>query len=219
MSSLDAPALDAQAHAPTAVDAVHMPDATPHWATRVRALHWLVFATVATAVCAVLARDWVDDGGLGKALMRVHTQAGVLVLAFALFRIVSRLAARAPQTHDRRALAGRAAALIHLFFYLALIALPLLGWGYLNAKGKPVLLFGLELPRIVGRDRDLAETLQSLHTTLAWVFLAIVGLHVLGALWHHFMAKDDVLRSMLRPRKTPAPATSLPTPPVDEVIE
>jgi len=219
MSSLDAPARAVEAQPPAAVDAVSLPDATPRWATRVRALHWLVFATVAIAVCAVLAREWVDDGGLGKSLMRVHTQAGVLVLAFALLRIASRLAARAPRTHDRRALAGRAAALIHLFFYLALIALPLLGWGYLNAKGKPVLLLGLELPRIVGRDRDLAETLQSLHTTLAWTFLAIVGVHVLGALWHHFVAKDDVLRSMLRPAKAPAPAASPSTPPVHEVIE
>lgn len=191
----------------------------PRWSARVRALHWIVFATVVVAVCAVLSREWVDDGGLGKSLMRVHTQAGVLVLLFAVFRIVSRLGAPAPQTHDRRALAGRAAALIHLFFYLALVALPLLGWGYLNAKGKPVALFGLELPRIVGRDRDLAETLQSLHTTLAWIFLAILALHVLGALWHHFMAKDDVLRAMLRRAKTPAPSVSPPPSPVDEVIE
>ena len=59
--------------------------------------------------------------------------------------------------------------------------------------------------------------------TLAWVFLAILALHVLGALWHHFMAKDDVLRSMLRRAKAPAPAASLPPSPppstVDEVIE
>lgn len=191
----------------------------PRWSARVRALHWIVFATVAVAVCAILSREWVEDGGLGKSLMRVHTQAGVLVLLLAAFRIVSRLGAKAPQTHDRRALSGRAAALIHLFFYLTLIALPLLGWGYLNAKGKPVALFGVELPRIVGRDRDLAETLQSLHTTLAWAFLAILGLHVLGALWHHFMAKDDVLRSMLRRGKAPAPPVSRPTPPIDEVIE
>lgn len=214
MSSLDAAARDA---------APFPPAGTPRWATRVRALHWIVFATVAVAVCAVLSREWVDDGGVGKSLMRVHTQAGVLVLLFAAFRIVSRLGAKAPQTHDRRALAGRAAALIHLFFYLALVALPLLGWGYLNAKGKPVALFGMELPRVVGRNRDLAETLQSLHTTLAWIFLAILALHVLGALWHHFMAKDDVLRSMLRRGKAPPPAASLPPSlppsPVDEVIE
>jgi len=204
----------------SAIDAAIVPsNDAPRWGTRVRALHWIVFATVAIAICAVLSREWVDDGAIGKTLMRVHTQAGVLVLLLAVLRIASRLRAKAPQTHDRRALPGRAAALIHLFFYLALIALPLLGWGYLNAKGKPVALFGLELPRIVGRDRDLAETLQSLHTTLAWTFLAILGLHVLGALWHHFMAKDDVLRSMLRRGKASAPPVSLPTPPIDEVIE
>ncbi|MGN6151360.1 MAG: cytochrome b, partial [Lysobacteraceae bacterium] len=160
----------------------------------------------------------------GKALMRIHTQAGVLVLLLAALRIVSRLAAHAPDTHDRRSTAGRAAALLHLCFYLILLALPLLGWAYVNAKGKPVVFFGLELPRLLGRDRDLADTLQSLHTTLGWTLLAMIGVHALGALWHHFGAKDDVLRSML-PWKTtsrvaPSPAPdSLPASPTDEVNE
>ena len=194
-------------------------DRAPQWSMRVRALHWIIFLAVAVAVCAILGREWIEDSD-GKALMRIHSQAGVLVLLFAAFRIVSRLGVRAPDTHDRRSLAGRAAALLHLFLYLALIALPLLGWAYFNARGKPVVFFGLELPRLLGRDRDLAETLESLHTTLGWVLLATIGVHALGALWHHFGAKDDVLRSMLlrgtAPKPTPPP---LPTPPVDEVTE
>lgn len=192
----------------------------PQWPLRVRALHWIIFLAVAVAVCAILGREWIEDSD-GKALMRIHTQAGVLVLLLAALRIVSRLGARAPDTHDRRSPPGRAAALLHLFLYAVLLALPLLGWAYFNARGKPVVFFGLELPRLLGRDRDLAETLESLHTTLGWALLAVVGVHALGALWHHFGAKDDVLRSMLL-RKTapsPVPAPLPPAPHADEVNE
>lgn len=197
---------------------------SPQWPLRVRALHWLIFLTVAVAVCAILGREWIEDSD-GKALMRIHTQAGVLVLLLAALRIVSRLAAHAPDTHDRRSAAGRAAALLHLCFYLILLALPLLGWAYFNAKGKPVVFFGLELPRLLGRDRDIADTLQSLHTTLGWTLLALVAVHVLGALWHHFGAKDDVLRSMLARKTAPSPPTpspvshALPASHADEVNE
>ncbi len=195
-------------------------DRALQWPLRVRALHWLIFLVVAVAVGAILGREWIEDSD-GKALMRLHTQAGVLVLLFAAFRIVSRLGARAPDTHDRRSPPGRAAALLHLFLYLVLVALPLLGWAYFNARGKPVVFFGLELPRLLGRDRDLAETLESLHTTLGWVLLAIIGVHALGALWHHFGAKDDVLRSMLLRGTAPKPASAplATTPPADEVNE
>lgn len=192
----------------------------PQWPMRVRALHWVIFLAVTVAVGAILGREWIEDSD-GKALMRIHTQAGVLVLMLAAFRIVSRLGARAPDTHDRRSPPGRAAALLHLFLYLALIALPLLGWAYFNSRGKPVEFFGFELPRLLGRDRDLAETLESLHTTLGWALLAVIGVHALGALWHHFRAKDDVLRSMLLRKTAPSPASASLSinPPVDEVNE
>jgi cytochrome b561 len=198
--------------------------AFPQWPLRVRALHWLIFLTVAVAVCAILGREWIEDSD-GKALMRIHTQAGVLVLLLAALRIVSRLAAHAPDTHDRRSLSGRAAALLHLCFYLILLALPLLGWANVNAKGKPVVFLGPELPRLLGRDRELADTLQSLHTTLGWTLLVLVAVHVLGALWHHFGTKDDVLRSMLLRKTAPSPVPDpapdpIPAAPhVDEVNE
>jgi cytochrome b561 len=35
------------------------------------------------------------------------------------------------------------------------------------------------------------------HEALAWVLAAVVALHVVAALKHHFMLRDDVLRRML----------------------
>jgi cytochrome b561 len=54
-----------------------------------------------------------------------------------------------------------------------------------------------QLPDLVPRNRELYETLKSTHDNLALVLYGVVGLHVLGALKHHFVMRDDVLRRML----------------------
>jgi cytochrome b561 len=86
----------------------------------------------------------------------------------------------------------------HAFLYLFLLALPLTGWLLTNAQGKAASFFGLfNLPMLVAKNRDLVDQLGDIHETGAWVFIALVGLHVGAALWHHFWRKDQVLRSML----------------------
>ena len=52
----------------------------------------------------------------------------------------------------------------------------------------------------MGENHDLHETLEEVHEFLAFSILALVGLHVMGALKHRFIDKDpeaDVLKRML----------------------
>jgi cytochrome b561 len=88
-----------------------------------------------------------------------------------------------------------------------LFALTTLGWLTADALGAGVRLFGvLPLPHVIARDRDLGDDLQQLHAGAAWLLLAFVIVHIIAALLHHFVRRDDVLRSMqpftshLRPR-------------------
>jgi cytochrome b561 len=77
----------------------------------------------------------------------------------------------------------------------------LLGWALSNAQDRPVHLFGLTLPALVGADEDLADMLQTWHVDAAWVLLALALMHAVAALWHHFVVRDDVLRAMLPNRQ------------------
>ncbi len=58
-------------------------------------------------------------------------------------------------------------------------------------------VLGLTIPAIVG-DKSLHRSLEDTHKVLAYVLAALVVVHILGALWHHFVKKDDVLRRMIR---------------------
>ena len=87
--------------------------------------------------------------------------------------------------------------MVHVLLYLLFFSVPLVGWAYSSAAGFPIVLFGvLPLPDFVAKDAALAELLKPWHGRLAWMLAALVALHVLGALKHHFVNRDGLLHRM-----------------------
>jgi cytochrome b561 len=82
--------------------------------------------------------------------------------------------------------------------YLLMLAVPLAGWIYSNASGYPVVYLGaVPLPNLVERDKELAAAWVAVHGTLAMTLAILIGLHVLAALQHQFLIRDNTLRRML----------------------
>ena len=73
----------------------------------------------------------------------------------------------------------------HWLFYVVLIVLPLLGWTAASAFGARVYLLGLiPLPALVAPNKPLAEVVGSVHGVVALALLALIALHIAGALYH-----------------------------------
>jgi cytochrome b561 len=162
-------------------------------------LHWLSALALAAAFAVAWTRAGLDDPHPRKALMLVHQCIGLFVLALLFVRVGTRIATwtRRPR-HDIPRPVRWAAFGTHVALYGALLAMPLLGWALTNAHGHAVRLPGIgTLPALAGADPDLADTLESWHVGLSWTLLSLVGLHALAALFHHFVRRDDVMRSML----------------------
>jgi cytochrome b561 len=67
-----------------------------------------------------------------------------------------------------------------------------------SARGFPVSWFGLfTLPDLVPKNKGLYEVLVDTHAYLAWTLGVVAIIHLLAALKHHFVLKDDVFRRML----------------------
>ena len=85
----------------------------------------------------------------------------------------------------------------HGLLYALFFAVPLAGWAYSSAAGFPVVWFGvLPLPDFVPVDKALAEAIKPWHQRSAMLLAALVLLHVAGALKHHWMDRDGLLRRM-----------------------
>lgn len=90
----------------------------------------------------------------------------------------------------------------HLGLYFMLIAIPITGCLFSWSVGKPVpVLYLFEIPALVDKNPELLAIVKPVHTYLSWFTGAMVVGHMLAALKHHFIDKDDVLRSMTQQGK------------------
>jgi cytochrome b561 len=149
-----------------------------------------------------------DDLPLGMkklAMLARHKSVGITILGLVVLRLLWRWMNPTPALPDtlkpyERVLAN----LTHAGLYVVLFAMPLSGWIMSSARGFPVSWFGfIQLPDLVGKNKAVYDAMVETHETLAWVLCAIVALHVLAALKHHFWLKDHVLKRMLPFTKTP----------------
>ena len=88
--------------------------------------------------------------------------------------------------------------LSHLLLYALIFAIPLSGWLMSSARNFPVSWFGVfQFPDLVSPDKGLYETMRDLHGTLFAALVVVALLHVAGALKHHFIDRNEVLKRML----------------------
>lgn len=162
-------------------------------------LHWLIALLIALNFVAA----WVAEDMPKAEKMQVmgnHKAIGLTILALTIVRIVWRLMHKAPPLSS--ALSAWEVALarvVHLLFYFLMLFIPLTGWGMVSGGGNPVSWFGLfAVPALpVGSDKALAGIFHESHEVLATVMLVLIGLHVLGALKHQLLDRDDTMARMV----------------------
>jgi cytochrome b561 len=72
-----------------------------------------------------------------------------------------------------------------------------MGWINASSRGWHVTLFGaIPLPALSPTGSPLGHEMGDLHQVLAWGLLGLIGLHLAGALYHHLILRDGVLRRM-----------------------
>lgn len=171
--------------------------ATEVYGRTAMALHWVVFGLIA----ATFALGWVmTEMAVSPQKLRLynwHKWAGITVLGLAALRTLWRLTHPAPADLPMPAWQAKAAHALHRLLYVLMFAIPLSGWAYSNAVGYPIVYLGkFRLPDLVEKNRELGKTLVEVHELLGWALVALVTLHVLAALKHHFIDKDATLRRM-----------------------
>jgi cytochrome b561 len=161
-----------------------------------RLLHWLM------AFC-ILAMLFIGVGMVSTVapkylpLVSIHKSLGIAILGLALIRLAVRLRYGAPLL---------AAHLSHYALYILMIAMPLIGWAMLSAAAYPVVLYGgVRLPPILPQSDSLHTLLWNAHFYLAFLFFALILMHLAAALFHALVRRDGVFETMA------------PVPPRDEL--
>lgn len=163
-------------------------------------LHWLMLALLAAVYACMELRGLAPKGSdLRASLKSLHFLLGLSVLALVMVRLAVRwCAGAAPGIQPPvSAWQDKLAHLMHLALYAFMIVTPILGWLTLSAGDKPIALFGLHVPSLLGADEALSEQLQNVHEALATAGYLLIGLHSVVALAHHYIVRDNTLLRML----------------------
>jgi len=170
------------------------------WGSVSIGLHWTIAALILLVqVPAGLTMEAVGRGTLQDVLFTTHKNVGLVIFALAVVRLAWRWAHPVPELPaDLPTWQAGLARTTHALLYIVLFLMPISGFLYTALGGFPVPLLGLyDLARLVPENEPLAEVFEAVHVNLQFVLYAVVALHVAGALHHHLVRRDHVLRRML----------------------
>jgi len=169
-------------------------------------LHWLMALLLMCGFSLGLYMVDLKFSPQKLSLYSYHKWIGVTVFTLALARLAWRFKHPPPPlpTGLPRWQAAMAGA-VHVLLYLLMLGIPLCGWLYSSAAGVPTVPFGigaLQLPDLVAKDKELADTLRFAHRSLAYTLAALVSLHLAAAIGHQLVDDHGILSRMLPGEKS-----------------
>jgi cytochrome b561/polyisoprenoid-binding protein YceI len=172
------------------------------------ALHWTIAALIVLQV--VLAGRMEARTPEAFAVTQFHKSVGITILLLSLARLGWRVTHQPPP--EPPGLAGWErwlASAVHWGFYAVMILMPLTGWIMVSTSRitLPTLLYGtIPWPHLPGLP-ELApaakavwnETAKTAHHTIIKGAYVLFGLHVAGALKHHFVDRHTPVLPRMAP--------------------
>lgn len=170
-----------------------------HYAKKFIVLHWLIALIVMTMLAGSFFLEDLPQAIKPTGIM-MHKSLGITILILMILRVFwlaklkrPTLPAAMPRWELWLARGVQAA------MYVTLIGMAMVGWVMSALSNRIPVFFGivrLPLPGI-SPNPDLAEIFFQIHQTIAWILIALIVLHIVGALKHAIIDKDNVMETML----------------------
>lgn len=163
-----------------------------------RVLHWVMAALLVWQVGTMVLREIIGETPMTDAWRDLHKPIGLLILIVLILRALWGFYNLKRRPKHQAGLLGKTAMLGHLALYGLTFAIPVIALIRQYGSGRAWDVFGVTLmqgghapiPWMVELGRDW-------HGELAWVLTALVAAHILMAVVHHFIFKDDTLKRMI----------------------
>lgn len=161
--------------------------------------HWLIALCIIGLIIVGLTMVNITDKPLKMQIFNYHKLFGLTVLALVILRILWRwvnIVPKLPASMPRWEFALESAVKFALYFCILLM--PISGWIFSSAAGYYPHIGNIVFAAPgIPKSKAIAEFFKQVHITTAWVLIGLLVLHILGALKHHFINKDNILRRMM----------------------
>ncbi|WP_196140999.1 cytochrome b [Aliikangiella sp. G2MR2-5] len=163
------------------------------------ALHWIMALLIIGIIAVGFYMGTMEDGDPKWQLYGYHKATGVIILVLALFRwywVLSNEKLSAPEGFTKKDIGLAHASKWSLM--LMMLVMPVSGMVMSIAAGRAINVFGLfKVPALAEANRPIAGFFHDVHEISAWIIAILVGLHILFALKHHLLNKDETLLRIL----------------------
>ena len=170
------------------------------YASSLRLLHWLMAVMILLGYLAIEQRGLFERGSPGRfAMMQSHFWLGIGIFILVWVRIAQRLKHGVPRiTPSLPVWQTGLSHLFHFVLYAFFIVMPILGMMTAWTDGKTLFIpfTDIALPALMTENEALAKQLEEWHHDIGEAFYWVIGFHVLAALYHHFVRKDNTLSRM-----------------------
>ncbi|MGA8260533.1 MAG: cytochrome b [Arenicellales bacterium] len=166
-----------------------------------QAIHWL------TAILVLTAFIYGPGGGEARVYAaareferQLHETLGLCVLALLVLRILWRAVDTRPAPPQSARWMEVSATIVQAALYVLLFAVPLTAIAGAWLEGHPLaLLGGIHVSPPLVEAHALGAVTAEVHGWLGDAVIWLAGAHALAGLFHHYVLRDGVLRSMLPP--------------------
>lgn len=181
---------------------MQLKNTTSQYGSISKLLHWIIALLVIVQFCLAYWTIYeLPEGSpmAGLLIGKLHIPFGMIVLLLAITAIAWRLSTLKPSFLASMPTWERMAARVtHFLLYCALIIMPISGVMMTTAGGRPPHFYGLfQIPAFMAENKEIAELFYQIHQKSGYGLLALVAIHVLAALKHHFIDKDVILKRMM----------------------
>ena len=161
--------------------------------------HWAIAALLLVQIPLAWYMTDLPDGADKLENYALHRSFGLVLLSVGVARLIWALISNRPRLPVETPLWEKVLAKVtQAILYILICLMPISGWMMSSLADQPVTLFGLiTLPMLVAPNAETMESFQDMHEIQSWILLGAIALHAGAALRHHFIKRDNLLRSML----------------------
>ena len=160
--------------------------------------HWLILALLIVQYLIGWLMPDLHRGMQPGVPMTLHLSLGLSILVLITLRLLWRLTHPVAPDSSLTRWQRVGSEAVHWLLYLLVLATTITGWLFASFRGWSASFFYLcPLPMLASDNAAAGRAIDGLHQAMEWALLVLVGLHVLTALMHRFVYRDNVMQRML----------------------
>ncbi len=159
--------------------------------------HWLMALLLIGMYLVAYTMINLSQSNFSDSLYAFHKATGLLLLGLVALRLVWRVFNVQPTWSPSISIWQRHAANWNIVgLYILMFVMPITGFLASTLANHAIRFYGLVTISPLATNHNASKFFSKSHEICAYLLLIFFALHVIGAFYHHFFLKDDVLIRM-----------------------